>query len=162
MAHPGDELLNLLTGERIVFLKTAADTGGELLEMDDFWTQPGHRAPEHVHPEMQERWEILAGTACFRIAGVERTAGPGELVVAAPGVAHQAWNPGEQPVRLRIQMRPALRWEQFVERLFTLANDAHTRGFGALDPALLGDLLREFPREIAFGATAQNQRPRLR
>jgi hypothetical protein len=33
-----DELFNPLTGERIVFRKTAAETGGVLLEMDDFWT----------------------------------------------------------------------------------------------------------------------------
>ncbi len=50
MARAGDELVNPITGERIVFRKTAADTDGTLLEMDDFWTQPGHRAPEHVHP----------------------------------------------------------------------------------------------------------------
>jgi mannose-6-phosphate isomerase-like protein (cupin superfamily) len=149
MARAGDELLNPLTGERIVFVRTAADTDGELLEMDDFWTRPGHRAPEHVHPGMQERWEIVAGMACFRIAGVERTAGPGELVVAPPGVPHRAWNPGEQPVHLRIQMRPALRWEQFVERLFALANDAHSNGSSVLDPPALLALLREFPREIA-------------
>jgi len=150
MARAGDELLNPLTGERIVFLRTGADTGGELLELDDFWTQPGHRAPEHVHPAMQERWEIVAGTACFRIAGVQRIAGPGELVVAAPGVPHQAWNPSEQPVHLRIQMRPALRWEQFVERLFALARDAHSSGSSAPDPPALRKLMHEFPREIAL------------
>lgn len=48
MARAGDELVNPITGERIVFRKTAAETAGRLLEMDDFWTQPGHRAPEHV------------------------------------------------------------------------------------------------------------------
>jgi quercetin dioxygenase-like cupin family protein len=149
MARAGDELLNPLTGERIVFVRTAADTGGELLEMDDFWTRPGHRAPEHAHPEMQERWEIVAGTACFQIAGVQRTAGPGEVVLAAPGVPHQAWNPSEQPVHLRIQMRPALRWEQFVEGLFALAREAHDSGSSVPDPSSLLRLLREFPREIA-------------
>jgi mannose-6-phosphate isomerase-like protein (cupin superfamily) len=148
MARAGDELLNRLTGERIVFVKTAADTGGELLEMDDFWTQPGRRANEHVHPGMQEHWEVLAGTACFRIAGVEQTAGPGELVVAAPGVPHLAWNPGEQLVHLRVQMRPALRWEQCIERLFALSNDAYSTGSSVPDPSALHRLLREFPREI--------------
>jgi quercetin dioxygenase-like cupin family protein len=107
MVRAGDELVNPITGERIVFRKTAADTGGTLLEMDAFWTRPGHRAPEHGHPGMQERWEILAGTACFRIGGVERTAGPGEVVVAPVGVRHLAWNPTEEPVHLRIQMSPA-------------------------------------------------------
>ncbi len=149
MARAGDELVNPVTGERIVFRKTAADTDGTLLEMDDFWTQPGHRAPEHVHPEMQERWELITGTASFHIAGDERTAGPGEVVIAPSGMPHLAWNPTDEPVHLRIQMRPALRWEQFVERLFALARDGHTGERGMPDPTLMMELLREFPREIA-------------
>ncbi len=150
MVRAGDELVNPLTGERIVFRRTAAETGGTLLEMDDFWTQPGVRAPAHVHPEMQESWEIVAGTACFRIAGEERTAGPGAVLVADPGVPHQAWNAGEEPVHVRIQMCPALRWETFVERLFALARDAHSDGRQAPDPQLALELLREFPHEIAL------------
>jgi len=150
VVRAGDELVNPITGERIVFRKTAADTDGALLEMDDFWMRPGHRAPAHVHPEMQERWEIIAGTACFRIAGVERIAGPGEVIVAAPGVPHQAWSHAVEPVHVRIQMRPALRWETFVERLFALARDGHRSEQGVPDPALTLELLREFPREIAL------------
>jgi mannose-6-phosphate isomerase-like protein (cupin superfamily) len=150
MPRAGDELFNPLTGERIVFRKTAAETDGALLEMDDFWTRPGHRAPAHSHPRMQEHWEIIAGTASFVIDGVERSAGPGEVVVADPGVPHQAWNATAEPVQLRIQMRPALRWETFVERLFELAADAQRSGSGTPDPALVLDLLREFPQEIAL------------
>jgi antitoxin PrlF len=48
MARAGDELVNPITCERIVFRKTAAETGGALLEMDDFWMRPGHRAPLEV------------------------------------------------------------------------------------------------------------------
>jgi quercetin dioxygenase-like cupin family protein len=149
MVSAGDELVNPVSGERIVFLQTAADTDGRLLEMDDFWTRPGHRTPEHIHPEMQERWEVIAGSVCFRIAGVERTAGPGEVVVAAAGVPRMAWNPGAEPVHLRIQMRPARRWERFIERLFRLARDGHTDERGMPDPTLMIELLPEFPREIA-------------
>ena len=92
MAQTGDELVNPVSGERIVFRQTAADTDGQLLEMDDFWTRPGHRTAEHIHPEMQERWEVVAGRVCFRVAGVERIAGPGEVVTAPAGVPHMAWS----------------------------------------------------------------------
>jgi hypothetical protein len=51
-------------------------------------------------------------------------------------VPHVAWNPTDGSVRLRIEMRPALRWAEFTERLFSG------------DPP--GDLLREFSREIAM------------
>jgi hypothetical protein len=55
-------------------------------------------------------------------------------VVVPPGTRHVAWNPTSDEVRLRIEMRPALRWREFVERLF-----------GGEDPVAL---LREFTREI--------------
>jgi quercetin dioxygenase-like cupin family protein len=125
-------IVNPATGETVEFL---VDTP-ELLVMDNVWTRAGHRTVEHVHPGMEERWEVLEGRATFRIAGEETTCGPGESVVAAPGVPHLGWMVGDPPVRLRIEMRPALRWREFVERLF--ANG------GAPEPAML----REFGREV--------------
>jgi quercetin dioxygenase-like cupin family protein len=148
MAWPGQEIVNRMTGERIAFRRTGAETGGELLEMDDFWTRPGHRAPEHAHPQIQERWEVIAGTASFQINGITRVAGPGEVVLAEPGVRHMAWNASTEPVHLRIQMRPALQWEIFVERLFALAS-AGRSGEGP-DQASLLELVRSFPQEIAL------------
>jgi quercetin dioxygenase-like cupin family protein len=135
MASAGDTVENAATGERITFVRTAADTGGELLEMESVWSRPGHRARAHVHPEMEERWTVLAGRAAFRIGGEEHEIGPGETVVATPGTPHLAWNPTGAEVRLRIEMRPALRWEEFVERLFAGESPAA--------------LLPEFTREIA-------------
>ncbi len=127
---------NPATGERVTFVKTAADTGGELLELELVWPHEGRRAPEHVHPEMEERYEVLTGTAAFRIAGIERRAGPGEVVTVPRNTAHLAWNPTTDPVRLKVEFRPALRWEEFVERLFS-----------GKEP--IADLLSEFRREIA-------------
>src|SRR4051812_24160494 len=103
------------------------------------WTRPGHRAIEHIHPEMEESFTVLRGRAAVRVDGPdgeERHAGPGEVIVVPPGTRHLAWNPTEGPVELRIEMRPALRWAEFTERLF--------RG----DPP--AELLREFSREIAL------------
>ena len=121
---------NPRTGEQVVFeMRTP-----ERLVMESTWTRPGRRAAAHVHPAMEERYDVLAGTAAFRIAGVERTAGAGETVVVPPGTPHLAWNPTDALVRLRITMTPALRWSEFVERLFA-----------GEDPAML---LRIFSAEI--------------
>ena len=149
MASAGDQVENPLTGERIVFRLTSSDTAGELLELDSFWTRSGHRTPAHVHPDMEERWKVISGSACFRIGGVERVAGPGETVIAPPGTPHEAWNAGEAPVHVRIQMRPALRWEEFVERLFGLASAPGAAERGGPDPESLQALLLEFRREVA-------------
>jgi mannose-6-phosphate isomerase-like protein (cupin superfamily) len=132
MAYAGQTVENAHSGERITFVSITP----ELLVMDDLWPRPGHRAVEHVHPEMQERWTVIEGRAAFRIGDEELELRAGEWVTAPAGVRHIAWNPTEDPVRLRIEMRPALRWAEFTERLF--------RG----DPPAV--LLREFSREIAL------------
>ena len=124
---------NPRTGEQITFeVRTP-----ERLVMRSTWTRPGRRAATHVHPEMEERYEILEGRAAFQIGDAERTAGPGEIVVVPPGTPHLAWNPTDNPVELRIIMTPPLRWAAFVERLFA-GEDAAV-------------LLAEFAREIRLG-----------
>jgi quercetin dioxygenase-like cupin family protein len=135
---------NPRTGEQIEFKVRTP----ELLVIDTVWTRPGHRAAEHVHPEMEERFEVIEGRAAFRLAGEERVAGPGEVVVVSPGTPHLAWNPTDGPVRLRITMRPALRWAEFTERLF-----------GGESPA---SLLSEFSREVALPATMPERSTRDR
>jgi quercetin dioxygenase-like cupin family protein len=121
---------NPRTGERIEIVSDEPD----VLVMLTTWTRPGHRAVEHVHPSMEERWSVLDGRAAFRIDGIEVEAAPGTVVVAPPGRPHLAWNPTDEAVRLRIEMRPARRWAEFTTRLF-----------GGEDPALL---LSQYPDEI--------------
>lgn len=105
---------NRRTGEQIEF--DASDP--EVLVMHSLWTRPGHRAVEHVHPRMEECFEVIAGRAAFLVDGRRIDAVAGETVIVPPGAAHVAWNPTEEAVRLRIEMRPPLRWEEFTRRLF--------------------------------------------
>jgi quercetin dioxygenase-like cupin family protein len=123
---------NPRTGEQIEIVSD----GPDVLVMLATWTRPGHRAIEHVHPAMEERWTVLDGRAAFRVDGVAVDAAPGTVVVAPPGRRHLAWNPTEDVVRLRIEMRPPRRWAEFTTRLF-----------GGEDPALL---LSQYPDEIAL------------
>ncbi len=108
---------NPRTGERITFVSETT----ALLVMDVEWTRPGHRALEHLHPGMEERFEVVEGRAAWRFGGeggVAAHGGPGTTVTVPPGVVHLAWNPTDGPVRLRIEMRPALRWREFTTRFF--------------------------------------------
>lgn len=124
---------NAGTGEVIEVLSELPD----LLVMRATWTQPGHRALPHVHPGMQERWHVVKGRAMFDIDGTVTALSQGESVQAEPGQRHVAWNPSEDEVVLQIEMRPALRWSEFVRRLF------------AGEPP--SDLLKEFPDEVRAG-----------
>ncbi len=62
MAKAGDEIVNPVTGHRIIFRKTTQDTDGELLQMD--WIgKPGWKAGAvHVHSFQDERFEVISGT----------------------------------------------------------------------------------------------------
>src|SRR3954447_22151620 len=105
MATAGQTVVNPVTGERVTFVKTAAETQGELLELELVWPRPGERAPAHVHPGMEERYEVITGAAAFRIGDREQTAWPGEVVSVPPGTTHRAWNPTDEEVRLKVEFR---------------------------------------------------------
>jgi quercetin dioxygenase-like cupin family protein len=105
---------NPRSGERVEFVSETS----EALTMLTTWTRPGHRAAEHIHPSMEERFQVLEGRAAFAVDGIEVVATPGEVVVARPGSRHLAWNPTDAPVRLKIEMRPGLRWAEFTRRFF--------------------------------------------
>lgn len=133
MAAQGDSVIeNPRSGERVEFVSETS----EALTMLTTWTRPGHRAAEHIHPNMEERFQVLEGRAAFAVDGIEVVATAGEVVVAWPGSRHFAWNPTDAPVRLKIEMRPGLRWTEFTRRFF--------RGD---DPV---QLLREYSAEVVL------------
>jgi hypothetical protein len=77
MAKAGDELINLVTGLRTVFRKTARNTDGDLLQVDWIGSPGWTTGPEHVHPLQEERFEVLSGKLGLRVDDVERVHGAG-------------------------------------------------------------------------------------
>jgi hypothetical protein len=86
------------------------------------------------------------------VDGVERIYGAGEVIVAAPGSAHAAWNAGsDDEVHVLVDFRPALRTETAFETLAGLARDGKTNRAGApSNPLLLALVLHHFEEEIYF------------
>ena len=151
MARTGEVIENPGSGERMTFLVTAGDSGGALLRCE-YALRPGGWGPLlHVHPVQEESFEVLAGTARFRIGRQERTATAGERLVVPPHTAHNFANAGDDELRLRIELRPALRMERTFESIFALARAGRVsrKGFPhALDAALIA---RECP-DVAYAA----------
>ena len=139
--RPGQTVENPVTGERFTFTHTAATTDGELLAFD-FALRPGGAVPmPHVHPVQTERFEVLSGEMRFRIGLRTVTAGPGEVVLVEPGVAHSFANAGEEDARLRVEVRPALAMEEMFADVIALAQAGRMNSRGMprnpLDLALL-------------------------
>jgi mannose-6-phosphate isomerase-like protein (cupin superfamily) len=143
MIHTGDTIENPVTGERIVFRKTSADTNGEAVVIECFVQPNGFVAAAHVHPAQDERFEILAGSVAFKLDGTELTAGPGDRVLVPAGSTHQFWNEGEEEAHFVCEIRPALKFEQLVETMFALAADGKTNRKGMPNPLRLAVIAHE-------------------
>ena len=137
MAHAGQEIQGG-SGFRLLLVKTAAETGGELLEMEATWGGSGQLPPDHLHPRQDERFEVLEGTIRAIVDGHERLYGQGETFEVPAGTPHQMT--GETPARARWEVRPALRTAEFFERLYDDGPDG-ARAMG-------DDFLAEFSDEF--------------
>jgi quercetin dioxygenase-like cupin family protein len=123
VAKTGDVIENPITGERITFLKTTRETNGELLRYE-YILPPGFTIPEHIHPQQEERHEVLSGTLRGSVGGQERDYGEGERVVGPAGVPHAWQNPNpHQEVRIVSEISPPLAFETLFETYCGLARD---------------------------------------
>ena len=141
MITPGQTLENPVTGERFTFTDTAATTDGELLAFE-LSLRPGGAVPlPHVHPIQTERFEVVEGTMRFRLGLRHVIAGPGDVVEVAPGVTHGFANDGDDTVRVRVEVRPALAMEDMFAEVIAMAEAGRMAGNGMprspLDLALL-------------------------
>lgn len=90
----------------------------------DLWLEPGGRLPAHFHPQQEERWSVVEGTARFRHGDDETVIGPedGEIVVE-PGTVHGLASAGDREAHLRCFVVPALRLQAFLEQSAAAARE---------------------------------------
>jgi mannose-6-phosphate isomerase-like protein (cupin superfamily) len=148
MAHAGQVLENPVSGERIHFRKTAADTGGELLAIDLELSPDGHAPGLHVHPIQEERFEVIEGRMRFRKGLRTAIAEPGDVVVVPPGTPHAFENAGPGEALARVEIRPALRMEDLFETAVALAREGRTTRRGLPRPLDLALFVSEFRDEV--------------
>ena len=121
MARAGEVIENPVSGERIRWLVTAADSYGALLRWEHTLSPGAAVVRDHVHPRQQERFEVLAGQGRFRAGSETREAAAGDIVVVPPGIRHGFRNTGNDELRVLIEVRPSLRMENLFEAIFALA-----------------------------------------
>jgi quercetin dioxygenase-like cupin family protein len=123
MAHRGETIENLLTGERMTFLETTAESNGRAFEFE-FVAPPGWSVPEHLHPHQQERTEMVSGELSGRVAGEGFRLLPGEIRVVPSGGVHAWRNPSEgEEARFSVEFSPALNMESGFETAWALARN---------------------------------------
>jgi quercetin dioxygenase-like cupin family protein len=119
MAVAGETIAHPISGERITFIRTSADTDGALAEMDFYLPAGMTPCPEHVHPLSAERITVQSGEVRALIDGRLYPVHRGETLEVPAGVWH-TWVPvGE--VRMRAAFTPAMGMDDFLVDLFAIA-----------------------------------------
>jgi mannose-6-phosphate isomerase-like protein (cupin superfamily) len=78
-----------------------------LLELEATYAGAGNPPPAHLHPEQDERFEVLAGTMQTRIDGRDGQITAGEVIEITRGTAHRMWNPASEPAVVNWKTMPA-------------------------------------------------------
>jgi quercetin dioxygenase-like cupin family protein len=148
MAYAGQIIQNPVSGESIEFIRTAAETDGELLEIELTLSPDGSVPGAHVHPEQEERFHVLEGKMKFRLGMKTIVAEPGDTVVVPKGRVHRFKNAGDGPARARVEVVPALDMEQLFETTAELAHEGSVTRKGMPKPLHLALFVRRYEREV--------------
>lgn len=151
MPRTGDRIENARTGQRMTFLVTAGDSGGELVRIDSY-NPAGPFEPVHIHPEQDSSAEVLSGSLLFVIRGEEVRLGPGSRVEIPRGAPHTFRNEGPEEAHAIQEFRPALRIAEFFETLFTLAQRGELSADGMPSPLQSALSVPAFGREIRLAS----------
>src|SRR4030095_4595138 len=148
MIKKGDMIENRRTGQRMIFLKTGADTNSEQLQIECFSPLTAAREPEHIHPYQVNRFQIISGELCFIIQGKERKAYPGDEVSIPENTSHFFWNSGTAEAHYIQEFFPALNIDAFFETFFALARDGKLHKEGAANLFQASVIMLKYAKEI--------------
>jgi mannose-6-phosphate isomerase-like protein (cupin superfamily) len=103
-------------GSVYIVRRPAADSDGAFVEMEFVLPSGCVPPPPHVHPHQVEDYEVLAGRFDVVVEGRWQTLAPGDTVSVPLGALHTFRNRSGETVRVRNRHRPAMRFEEFIER----------------------------------------------
>jgi quercetin dioxygenase-like cupin family protein len=131
----GDVVWNPLSGEKSIIVESATESGGTRI-VADLAFEAGGFVPggEHSHDHLAEHVEVRAGRIMFVLDGEERTLAAGEHLTVVPGTWHRWWNAGQDEVRVRVRIEPAMRFEEAILVVWGLCADGQTNAEGRPSP----------------------------
>lgn len=134
------------SGERLIFRTTAAETNGELLEMEATYNPHSPQPPLHYHPYQEEQFKVLSGTFRVKVGDKEDVYQAGDEFTVPANTLHWMHNVSDEEGRLRWQIRPAMESQAFFATMWGLAADGKTNASGVpnlLQLAVILDAYRD-------------------
>lgn len=101
-------------------LRFSRGDGGEVLFVE-IWVDPGGGVTPHVHPSVDERFEVLEGRPQFLSGRRWRTAAPGDVVVVPAGRRHAYRNRGDEVASIVCHVTPPSTVQEFLEGIARLS-----------------------------------------
>jgi quercetin dioxygenase-like cupin family protein len=124
--------------QRLTFERTVED-GRETLLVET-WVDPGGGVTPHIHPAMEERFEVLDGEVSFLSGRKWVTARAGESVTVPAGVRHAYRNKSGAEAHMVCHATPPSTLQEFLEDAASLSRAGLITGKGL--PKGPGALLR--------------------
>jgi mannose-6-phosphate isomerase-like protein (cupin superfamily) len=119
---------NPLSGERVTFLATAEETGGEYVRIRNETSAGAQGVVMHYHLGYTEAFEVLEGALDVCVGGKENhlVLAEGDSVFVPPNTAHRFWNSSTALVIFEVEIRPARNFEKSIRAQFGMVQDGKT------------------------------------
>ena len=164
----GRVIENPVTGERMTFLVTTEESGGELLKVKSKLPAGSPGVPMHYHLAFTETFEVLEGHLDMCVGSKKNhiVLSAGQSAFAPLYTPHRFWNGSDEPVVFVGEIRPARQMEKSLKVAHRLARDGKTNKKGVptnpFELALLYELSESyivgiplFLQKGVFGALAK-------
>jgi mannose-6-phosphate isomerase-like protein (cupin superfamily) len=151
MAKSGSVIYNKVTLDTFEFRQTREDTGGALLQFDDYHPPNGIGPLPHRHPLQEEAFTVLNGTLAITIDGTEKVVEDGGKVAVPPNAVHFWRNAGSDEMCLRTEFRPALHFEEIIETYACMSQIGKVKANGDPDPLQMSAMMNAYPGEFYLG-----------
>jgi quercetin dioxygenase-like cupin family protein len=108
-----------LSGQRLTFVETAADTSGRFVRAE-VHLKPGGFVPRHFHLRQDEKVEVLSGSIRFRARGRDRVLNVGDTAAIKRRHMHRVSNAGPGEATFVLEVHPARHIEQTIRSTFAV------------------------------------------
>jgi quercetin dioxygenase-like cupin family protein len=118
MMATNDEMTDELIEDPVLRMRSrfwrTTDEGDGVLHVET-WVDPGGGVTPHIHPAMEERFEVVDGQPEFLAGRHWNVAEPGETVLVPPGTRHAFRNRSAEVAHFVCQATPPSTLQEFLE-----------------------------------------------
>jgi hypothetical protein len=148
MAYKDECIYNPVTGERIMFLQTAEDSDGGLLQILLNSKPNNYIGPSLIHPIQEVRLLVRSGTMRIKVNEEEQQLSIGQEHVVPRSTPYTWWNGGNDELVTLIEFKPALQTEDYYTSLFALAKAGKTNQQGVPNLLQTAVMARKYRYEV--------------